>query len=79
MIETKEQYEWAKKADAILLQGTDVETIKSSDLIELIEALRDVARAAEEELALLATDGMRNKLLEEALDALPDWLTESPD
>ena len=75
MIESKEQYElWQIQRDSI----------GQERVVELIEALREVARGAiyykQEKRKFLL--GMRDydrdggNLLDDALDALPDWITE---
>lgn len=66
---TKEKYERAKET----LLGDGIPMVANTDaqyLLELIESLRNVARAAE------ARRGTRGGELEEALDALPAWVLE---
>ncbi len=86
MIETKAQYERARKANAILYQGSAEKEILSRDLIETIEALREVARKAiayEQTLAPFGSadegfyhvgDEIALDNFQDAITALPDWI-----
>ena len=62
MIETKEEYEGIKERYPGAVP---------SDVIELIEALREVVRWAK-----LLAPYHDTQELDEALDKLPDWITE---
>ena len=79
MIETKEQYEdfvgAVAKFPSLRVHEADLQR-----LIETIEALREVARAADH--LVFHTEGDEEETAGEAavanaLQALPDWLTES--
>jgi len=78
LIERKEDYE------ILLRVSEDYPSLEFGDIIELIEALRKVARAAsyykqEKRKFLLGErdyDRDGGKPLDDALDALPDWITE---
>ncbi len=67
MIDTKEQYEKQMEVIEEYLGTPGV------DARETIEALREVAREAN---SIYRDDGGATLTLAEALDALPDWLTE---
>ena len=43
------EYKYARKANALLAQGTDISTIESSQLIDIIEAVRPIVRMVHEE------------------------------
>ena len=68
MIDTKEQYEVivyeVQQLGYIALEGT------GEPIIQTIEALREVARAAKN---WLDDDMDRGGRIEELIDALPDW------
>ncbi len=82
MIETKEQYEeHYENFQKISEQQTDAWI----SVVQTIEALRDVARAGDRlEISFdmrtseKTIDGFRNQIddFEQALDALPDWITD---
>jgi len=77
MIETKEQYEEIKH-DVL----NDISTKHEKDMLETIEALRDVARAAENALNydsargiwILSDDEAHD--MQEAYARISDWLTD---
>ncbi len=72
MIETKEQYERAQRE--ALSPDVHGPTNASHQLIETIEALREVARAAHR---FGDTGTMSAEIrMHELLAALPDWLTD---
>ena len=84
---TKKQYAWASHASAILYQGGRDADVTSQDLIELIESLRRVARAADGLIDTLDSDGgnaylpdnIDLGLLRRALDAVSQWVLEASD
>ena len=73
MIETREQYEE-------LITAFELKRPKARPLLETIEALREVTRAAEfrghKQYAESPCGGMTGCGLCEALHALPEWLLE---
>lgn len=73
MIETKEQYEAFKDGQAIrvVVGGREIQVNPRIEMIETIEALREVARQAK-----LLAPYHDTQELDEALDALSDWITE---
>lgn len=89
MIDTKEQYEKARTANAILYQGSREKEIHSQDLIETIEALREVARKADEwfdpdrwaleegPFCIWCNNAKKYGHREDCVyEAIPDWLLE---
>ena len=72
MIETKEQYQ--EIIDTMPAQAIG----KAMYLTAIIEALREVARAANQQRFIsVSHPQLWNEELGDALDALPDWITES--
>ena len=76
MIETKEQYEHIQSLSE---RGAECSLV-SKDIkhcVDLIEALREVARGANQQRWISVTHPqLWNEELGDALDALPDWITE---
>ena len=86
----RDDYKHARKANALLFQGTSLATVESSHLIDIIEAARPIVRMAHEERVIgvgslvtsctLCDTSWLNEQAEHheadcIFEGLPEWMT----